>query len=162
MTPIPIPPRLADRPLYRGLVIPYGTMILSNGDPDFTTNDEARRMEVMRDRKCAICGKPLDYWIYFIGGDKSYASRMFLDPAMHEECARYSMAVCPYLRNEKAQHKTHTKSMDDVGLVVEANKLMSMQRPAKMGLFLTRSYQIANLQGSLVCFAAPRKSAEWF
>lgn len=162
MKPVAIPNRLAKRPTYRGLVIPYTTIILSNGEPDFTTNDEVRRLEVMRGNKCALCANPLDYWVYFIGGPKSHISRVFIDPATHEDCARYAMAVCPYLRNEHATYRDKTKSMADPTLNVRKDELMSPVRPPRMGLFKTRSFEMMRIGQQIIARATAWKSVEWF
>ncbi len=162
MNTVEVPIRLSARPRFRGLVIPYVTMILSNGEPDFTTNDELRRIEVMQDKKCAICGEPLDYWIFFIGGEKCYENRAFIDPAMHDDCARYSMAVCPYLKNEHAKYKETTKSMGDSGIIVKHESMVSPVRPPKMGLFKTRKYEIMRAGKSIIVHAAAWTSVEWF
>jgi hypothetical protein len=55
---------------------------------------------------CMICGKKLDNKKWFIGGTYSSQNRLFSDPAMHEECARYAIRVCPFLANNDMKYRT--------------------------------------------------------
>lgn len=99
--PIPIPERIRKLPTYKGYPIPVGTLVSDAGVPDFRVTDERKRLELLYERRCGICGEDLTVPMYFIAGPKSMHSRVFYDPPMHEECARFSVAVCPYLAGRK-------------------------------------------------------------
>ena len=159
---IQIPMRMEELPLdKRGYPITYITQMLANGQPDFSLTSEEKRMTVIRSRLCAICGQSLDYWMFFIGGEKSMESRYFADPAMHEECARYSIQVCPFLRGdiqkyrEKINRELHEKFVvRDLG--------MPPVRPVKMGLGRSRGYVMEHTRQGTLIKADPFKQIEWF
>jgi hypothetical protein len=65
--------------------------------PDFKTTDPRKIQRCVTERRCGICGKTMDREVVFVGGPLSMVSRIFNDPAMHEECARYAYEVCPFL-----------------------------------------------------------------
>lgn len=88
--------RLKDRPKYGEYVIPY-TVVVINGVPDFRVTDMERWEECVVGKLCAICGGPLDYWVWYIGGKNCADSGLYFDLAMHEECCFYAASVCPFL-----------------------------------------------------------------
>ncbi len=54
-----------------------------------------------------ICGQKLilnDYW--YITGPVGRKNQSCSDPAMHQECARYSLAICPHMHFEKTERTT--------------------------------------------------------
>ena len=83
----------------RGYPIPWGVYRDGNGRPHFQINHEARRGRAMRDDLCPMCGKPLWRGRWFVGGPMAafHPLGAYADPPMHAECARYALAVCPYL-----------------------------------------------------------------
>ena len=90
----------------RGYPIPYFVPII-NGKPEFRYQDGKKRASCISRNLCAICGKKLydkSYW--FICGPLGFANRVHSDSAMHEDCARYSINVCPHLVYAKAQRKS--------------------------------------------------------
>lgn len=59
---------------------------------------------------------------YFIAYEPIPKKPHFLDPAIHRECAIYSLQVCPYLANPRAKHRSAKGSKvdkTDFGLVGE-------------------------------------------
>ncbi len=66
---------------------------------DFTTIDPEKVAECVNRKLCGVCGEKLingDYW--FISGPlSSDYSFYFTDPAMHEECARFALMICPWM-----------------------------------------------------------------
>lgn len=69
------------------------------GIPQFTINDVKRVNLCVRKRLCAICGKRMGDWVWFVGGSRCFLHTRgaFLDPPTHNECAEYALAVCPFL-----------------------------------------------------------------
>lgn len=88
-------------------------------------------------RLCGLCGRPLGYWIVFIGGPKSCQNRWFSDPPMHRECAEYAWQVCPYLLRG-GYDRSHTER---ARRVAQEDPTGYMGKPEKMGFFTTRSYE---------------------
>lgn len=84
----------------RGFPILY-TLARKHGkdEYDFTQIDGERVTECASKRLCGVCGEKMndmDYW--FISGPlSSDYSFYFTDPAMHEECARFALMICPWM-----------------------------------------------------------------
>lgn len=153
-----VPERLQKRPLFRGFVVPRFALIGEDGVPDFKVIDRHFWEKAVRERLCGICGEALDYWIYFIGGPQSISARSFIDLPMHEECARYSMRVCPFLHRESFGYAKYRKQ--HAGL--RELDLVSADRPSKMGLLRTRNYKIAASGDTVYLRAEAAVSVEWW
>lgn len=104
---IPIPDRVASLPRdERGYPIPYFIPIV-DGKENFKYMDAPKQLRCATQRICMICGQkllPKQYW--YITGPIGRKNFTVSDPAMHEECARYSLAVCPHMHYEKADRTT--------------------------------------------------------
>jgi hypothetical protein len=167
-----MPDRVAKLPRdVRGYPIPYTVMIDAEGKPHFPVVDDVKRKDCMRRRLCGVCGELLGYWIWFVGGDRSAASRLFTDPPMHEECARYSLAVCAFLARPASKYRRPSEpkqieGADGERLVVAMDDDGQTKRPPHMALYRTRQYVIVRLPSrkvlELAYHAAPSKSIEWF
>lgn len=101
MKHIPIPPDLEgnDRDR-RGLPIPFVVYRDTRGVPHFSVNDTAAVDQVLEQRLCGLCGKPLKPGeVWFVGGPGSsfLADGMYIDPFTHEACGRYAAQVCPFI-----------------------------------------------------------------
>jgi hypothetical protein len=114
MTTIEIPQRLATRPVFHGMIVPYGVLVLPDGRPDFKIPDLQRWFECAEKKLCAVCGDALDYWVWYLGGKVCVENEIYYDLAMHEECARYSAYACPYVAGRKgyAQHLPTLEGLD--------------------------------------------------
>jgi len=91
-----IPERVARRPRYKGYPIPFTTLVV-NDIPDFKGTDLDKWRDCITNRLCGICGERLDYWVWWLGGPACFEHGHFFDFAMHEDCARYSATICPYI-----------------------------------------------------------------
>lgn len=118
----------------RGYPIPFFTPIV-DGKPDFRYQD-ARKRDVCVERKiCVVCGKKLydkSYW--FICGPLGFQNRIHSDSAMHEDCARFSLNVCPHLAFLKAQRRSEAgddpnqlRHKPDTLFLVKADKFGSIK-----------------------------------
>lgn len=106
---IEIPARLRDRPLYGDLPVGfYFEWVDEDGalccvsrkpevKPDFRVICPMRWGQCVLKRLCPLCGKPLDYWAWIIGQVPESDTMTYVDPAMHEDCWRYALQVCPFL-----------------------------------------------------------------
>jgi hypothetical protein len=83
----------------RGYPIPAGVWRDDQGTPHFTINDEAKRVLMVHDALCPICGTKLNPVKWFVGGPGSafHANGWYFDPPMHRMCMHYALKVCPYL-----------------------------------------------------------------
>ena len=102
---IPVPMLMVDLPRdRRGYLIPFWQYVPptfeQDGKVDFRIKHPLRVTEALRKRLCGICGKPLLKTVYFLGGPDEVNTNTFTDPGMHIQCARYSLAACPFLANK--------------------------------------------------------------
>ncbi len=83
----------------RGFPIPFIVMRDKTGFAHFNINDSRRVETALAKRLCSICGKRLEKLVWFVGGTLCFTSdrAAFLDPPMHQECAEFALAVCPFL-----------------------------------------------------------------
>lgn len=123
-----------------------------DGEPMLGTNDAAKVARCILERLCGACGDPLDYWIAFLGDEVVVKSREFLEPPMHVDCARYSIAVCPYLASpDFAPKRTRPGVM----------QVADRTRSPRMALYITRGFRIALGVLPMSKADAPH-SLEWF
>lgn len=134
--PVPIPQRMQHLPLdERGYPVPYFVPIV-DGKPEFRYQDPEGRALCILYKKCSVCGFHLlakKFW--FISGPLGYQNRVSSDYAMHEECARFSLAVCPHLIFHKAERRS-----DPVGDGIIPNPNLVRQKPDE--LYLIRADKV--------------------
>ncbi len=75
-----IPEFLAHLKIYGGYPVPF-TQLWASGAPDFRAVDMEHCARCLRDKLCAICGRRLGEYCYFIGGPFSKKNRLFVDPS---------------------------------------------------------------------------------
>jgi hypothetical protein len=81
------------------LPIPFVTLVPTDGSPvGFAVEDRTRVAECARKQLCQFCGTGLDATIVFVGGEIATRQRLFRQAPFHDECARFAVATCPYLR----------------------------------------------------------------
>lgn len=145
MSDIAIPDRLKDRPTYKDIVVPFiadatddawGT---KGGVVNFGKASPTHWADAAENKLCGICGQRLGYWIVFAGGPNSVASRSFLEPGMHEECAAYAAAVCPWMLGGK--------DYEDAERTLELSPTKEPVKvpdgdPNRLALYFTHSYKI--------------------
>ncbi len=134
-----IPERMKHLPIdERGYPIPYFVPYV-NGKPEFRYQDFRKREICIQYKKCAICGgRLLDKQFWFISGTQGKNNRISSDYAMHEECARFSISVCPHLILKKAQRRS---DVNDVR--VDADPAIDRGKPEE--LFLVRADKIREI-----------------
>lgn len=167
-----VPDRLRERPTFNDLLVPYiadstdrehgedgGLVVFGKADP-------IRWAECVEEKKCAMCGYRLDYWIAFIGGPRSVRFRSFLDPAMHVECADYAMAVCPWMLGAEdfgpAERTVDSAPTRELTEIEEGSA-------DRIGMYLTHGYKMKKRtiivhrapQVLVYCFANPMKRITW-
>lgn len=126
-TPIPVPRRLQDRPLWRGLPIPYITLIRDDGTPDFRVTDEVKRRDVIQNDWCQLCGEALGKWVFFTGGTQAAEVGAYFEPAAHLDCLVYAMRVCPFIvgKIEHAPLAKVEKAYEGTDITVRADATFS-------------------------------------
>jgi hypothetical protein len=157
----PMPAGIAALPRdARGYPIPFTVFVDADGTPDFRVIDQEKLVACARERRCGLCGDPLGYWIAFVGGPVSHANREFADAPMHRECASYAMAVCPFLALRRAHRSGREVTV--TGAVVVEDAASVVDRPERMGMFVTRRYEVRRSGHQIHFRAAPFKEAVWF
>lgn len=138
-----LPEGLAKRPVdpKRGLPIPVMNLPPGDNDPehaDFTGIHAQTVYETAGRNLCGMCGEELGYRKAFVGGPKSFASRQYVDPPFHPECAAASLRLCPHMaipRHKRApEHRLAADSHTPAGFA-EA-------KPEAIIIGITRSFKI--------------------
>jgi hypothetical protein len=106
------------------------------GEVNFAVVSNEKVIQCGRDRECGICGKPLDYWIAFVGGPISAKNGAYSDPPFHKECAMAAMQFCPHLAR-KVHRRTADEKMPDGSWKSEG---AVEDKPAQWIIGLTRDY----------------------
>jgi hypothetical protein len=136
-----IPSRMAKLPQYRGIPIPFTTLVDSEGVPHFKMTNE-NVWVAKRDGLCALCGEKLDYWIAFMVDENEAESRVVFDNPQHEECLIYAFNVCPWLYWSKARYSETWEKVDDfIGVATHPNREKSLDRPKTLGIYITNRYE---------------------
>jgi hypothetical protein len=157
------PERVELLPTYKGLPIPYTTLIDENGVPQFKlTNDNVWKAK--RDGLCAICGQPLDYWKAFMVSEEEAESRTVWENPQHEECLRWAFNVCPWLYYSKAKY-TNAEDVKVNGYTAfnaHPNRTESSERAKKLGIYICNNYKNVIVQKRYrVCKVSAPKRIEW-
>lgn len=111
---VKIPERMSSLPLdERGYPIPFIVFRDDNNKPHFTINDEYKRLSIIKQDRCPICGEKLLRGRWFVGGPLSafHPEGLYLDSGMHHECMNYAMQVCPYLAAPKYLKRISDKTV---------------------------------------------------
>lgn len=139
---IPQPERLQRRPQHHGMPIPYTSLMLPDGTPDFRVTDYQAWVDVVTNRKCALCGESADLLLWFIGGAKCAEYRCFFDPAMHIDCALYAIEVCPFLACKSDYQPLATGKAAKAGLKLDVSGIAADTRPDQFFMYATTGYQV--------------------
>ena len=110
--------------VFAGLPVP-ATAKWENGKPDFRTTDHFELLRCVKFKLCAVCGNKLGLTCYWVGGPLCQQNHYFTDPGMHEECARESMRLCPFLNGKRQEYRGDLPAM---------SAMDASQRPERMFL----------------------------
>lgn len=143
----------------RGYKIFYTIQQREEGTYNFLAIVPERVAECAVHHLCGICGKPLDYWIYFVGGEIScLQTRVFPEPPMHKECVEYAVQVCPFLVNP---HYRRIEERSDRPADAHKSPGGVESDGARWAIYKTREYKAALVKGTVMFLAAPARSIEW-
>lgn len=157
---VPVPENMLDLPrdLLRGFPILFSQLPPIPGwEPssqghDFRFAITERVEECARRKLCGVCGKPLGYWIAFVGGPLSVKNKAFTDPPMHVECATYAVQVCPFMVARSVPRREDGTIFGPVPLAErgKADPTGSLQRPEAWGVYVTRDFTWENAAQAVV------------
>lgn len=150
-----LPPRLARRPFdgKRKVPVPFFN-VMPDGSVNFTGINAETVIRCAQERLCGICGEPLDYWIAFIGGPVSAATRCYTDPPMHRECAEAAVRYCPHI-NRRVHRRTPDEKFDPDD--TWASSLAEQDKPASWVISITRDFKTVPHEGFFFFQAATVK-----
>lgn len=137
---------------HRGMPIPY----LMSGISQTTMSPE-RFHEIVTKKLCMVCGEKLGNKKWFLGGYRAMVNRLFVDPAMHEECAHYSLKRCPFLSNPV--QKYHKKPSEGATFVDQV--AVGVKRAAQV-LMRTNGYQVVIYDGQPMVLANAWEHVEFW
>lgn len=104
-TEIPIPARLAHRPVQGGMVVPWVALALADGTYDFAACEGRRSNLAMLDGICQVCGEPILPPLVFLMAEDQLVDMTTDVPPLHPECAAYSQRVCPMVTGRLAEYR---------------------------------------------------------
>lgn len=107
MTAPPIPQRCARRPLVGGLVVPYISLV-ADGRAHLGGTRGSQVADCIANYKCQICSERLvDRPILFLATQTMIDEGFTGEPALHPECAAYSIKACPMVAGQMATYNKH-------------------------------------------------------
>lgn len=128
----------------RGYPIPAGVYRDKDNKPHFTINDSLRRLNLIIEDRCPICAHRLYYKKWFVGGPLSAfdPNGSYIDPAMHYECMKYALQVCPYLAAPNYSKRIDDKTLSDDDTTIVIDQTMMPHRPVLFVAVETTEYDI--------------------
>ncbi len=142
-----IPAFLAHLKIYNGFPVPF-IQLWTASKPDFRAVNTEHCARCLRDKLCAICGRRLGEYCYFIGGPLSKKNRLFVDPAMHKQCAEFASKVCPFVSGQGQEYSTRPVNKNAVRIEERASAV----RPEVMYILKTRTenFKLVRVNGRLM------------
>lgn len=141
---IPIPERLKKFPVYNGYPVFFVVAKNSAGKPQWKQLDRLKQIQCANQNLCSICGERMLTGVFwFVVGPDEHEGKCTTNGPMHEECARFSCAICPYLAN--ANYRGSDNVLDHAGpsaakYLIDHNMTGELIRPDKIALCSATSY----------------------
>jgi hypothetical protein len=147
-----IPTFLSHLKTYNGFPVPF-IQLWAGSKPDFRAVNLEHCARCLRDKLCAICGRRLGEFCYFIGGPLSKKNRLLVDPAMHKHCAEFASKACPFVSGHRQEYSTRPVNKN----VARIEETASAVRPEVMYILKTRTekFNPARVNGRLMIHAGP-------
>lgn len=139
---VPIPPKLASRPRWHGLPIPFIATIKPDGEPDFRVIHEIGRQQVIFARRCQLCGCALGRNIFFAGGPEAARVNTYFEPATHLECLIYAMQVCPFIAGKMEHAPVDEVQRDNPHLKVVVDETYSSVKSEYWVIIKARGFEL--------------------
>ena len=177
--PLPqhFPPRIAKLPRWRIMgedyPVPFFVTWLDakgepcapkQGTPDFRVADSTKWAQCVRHSKCWICGEPLGAFKVFPIGPMCAVNKVTSEPPCHNECAMFSVQVCPFLTRPRM--KRNEKGIPD--LAEDPAGYNIKRNPGVTCVWITKSFRVfraPNMEGGsshhLISIGEPT-SVFWF
>jgi hypothetical protein len=135
-----IPPRMLDLPRdLRDVPIPWFAGRDADGRLRVTIVDRAKWRDAVENRRCGMCGAPLQRSCTFVLGPIQVLTRTTTEPPSHLGCAEYAVRVCPFLSNPARDR------FDGV-----ASQTGAPVNPGVFALWQTLSFEESETRGKLI------------
>ncbi len=89
----------------------------------------------------------------FIGGPLSKKNRLFVDPAMHKQCAEFASQTCPFLSGQKLEYSNRPAEHKDALVTKDP------MAPRPDTMFIMRTYtkkvRAVTVNGKVMIHAGP-------
>jgi len=167
---VPVPPKMSRVPRdKRGFPVPYHLRpdnFAEGGEADLRVVNGMNLLDCIMHHKCGVCGLPLYRTFVMSGGPLCVYNRIFTEPPLHEECARYAHSVCPFLTLPKFTHHDRPNDGPEHRLVDEGGVVGKEYWDHDTGrhcMFFTQQYLVLRrglAMPLLVCKDAVK--VEWY
>ena len=136
---------------------------VEDGDTvDFRVLNVEHHLTCARERRCAICARRVGSLLHWIGGPMCVQNRVFGDGFMHEECARYALAVCPHLTIPTKGY-SHREVIDDRAGKTIGDVNARLTKPQRIVLYTSREYAPRAAPGGKHLYRVPPGgTCEWY
>jgi hypothetical protein len=154
---IPLPPRLARRPVNsKGFPVPWFATELPGPDWDFVRVDPRKMVQAHNRKTCWLCGEPLGRFVCFVIGPMCSINRISAEPPSHRECAQYAVRACPFLARPNMRRNPEGEHAAPSGIAL-------LHNPGATLMWLTKSYKVVsdNHGGFLFEIGEPTETL-WF
>ena len=149
----------------KGYPIPFFVAVDADGIPDFRIAGRGKFQAAVDGSLCWICGKPLHQTghrstvagYYYVAGTMAAINNIAAEPAMHRECAEFSVKVCPFLARPNA--KRREAGRDETAITHASAQLYN---PGVSLVWQTRTFDIIRGdRGDLVKMGEPIRVQPW-
>jgi hypothetical protein len=162
---IPIPPRMARRPVSnKGFPVPhFVTAKDDDGNWDFRFVDARMIFGCHRRKVCWLCGEPLGQYLAFVIGPMCAINRVSSEPPSHRDCAEYAVKACPFLTRPAMRRNDADLSEEQKGLQIkQAPGIAISHNPGATLLWITKSYKVERSGNGLLFFIGEPREHFWF
>ena len=141
----PLPERIKRLPKdARGFPVPW-FVVWYNGQPDFRITDADIKLLCITERRCWICGEPLDSEMCFVTPPICAVYRDSTEPPSHRDCGLFAARICPFLTKPRMRRREH--GMPDESIAGPGDVDMT---PGAALLWITRSYRTKKVDDEIV------------
>jgi len=156
---IPLPPRLARRPVdERGFPVPWFVSFI-RGKWDFVNLDPRKIGEAYNRKICWLCGEALGVYKAFVIGPMCSINRVSSEPPAHADCAEYAVRACPFLARPNAKRNAAAA----LGEVEDVAGIMIQHNPGANLIWITKTFKpMRDPNGGVLFALGEPTSVSWW
>lgn len=159
-----LPEYMQGLPVFRGYPVPW-FVAYPEGEPDFRVADRGKWVQAVQQKLCWVCGQKLGSFLGFVLGPMGGIQRTTNEPAMHRQCAEWSIRNCPFLVRPKMVRRENDLPED----ALEPPGRHLARNPGVELLWMTRTFSLFRAADrrylihvgdpiEVVCYAEGRKA----